>query len=169
MSGWKCPIWSVSKLGSALHALTSSDAPESAVTIALYRVPVFAEVTKGNMMVSSTRLGHAATYPKAGGSQSPSSPRGPDHLRDGSSHETRGITKRLTFEFRIDARALMNFLEGTDPSPYPRVMSSTLLQCLRIGYAAIGRVRALIWGSLTRFNAFLSGVVMPPPSPISNV
>ena len=57
------------------------------------------------MTVSSMSLGHAATYPEAGGGRSQSVTiltlqrhRGLDHLRDGLQGKPRGIVNRLTFE-----------------------------------------------------------------------
>ena len=61
--------------------------------------------------MSSVSLGHAATNPEDRGSVIVITLRSRgvrDHLRDGSGHRVRGITSRLIFESRFDARDSRN-------------------------------------------------------------
>ena len=114
------------------------------------------------MTVSSVSLGHAATNPEAGDSQSPLSPQDPralNRLRDGLTHETRGIANRLTFESRQNGRDPRNSSGDTLTLPAMQTTSSTSRQCWRRGWAAWGRIRVLIWGSLAPVRASLSSVV----------
>lgn len=61
-------IWSVSKSGSALQALTNSDIADRALSNSVSAAEIWASSERGQTIVNSVSPGHAAISPEVGGS-----------------------------------------------------------------------------------------------------